>query len=304
LQSAISRVPVNDFALVSDTTYVVQNASRIIRALFEIARNRSWGPAANVLLTLSKSLEQRMWPFQHPLRQLGLSQEIAHKLEEKSEYISIESMRDMAPSELGMLVHYERYGETLAKLIEEFPLMHLEAKIAPITRSVLRVQLEVTPNFTWNDRIHGSVEHWWIWVEDADNIEVYHTEQLLITRRTCRETQTLGFTIPIPDPLPNQIFVRCISDRWIGAETVMPLSFKHLILPEMYPQHTDLLDLQPLPVSALQDPVLEEICRERFTHFNPIQTQIFHTLYHTSANALIGAPTGSGKTVAAELAMW
>lgn len=41
----------------------------------------------------------------------------------------------------------------------------------------------------------------------------------------------------------------------------------------------------------------------RFAHFNPIQTQAFHTLYHTDTNLLLGAPTGSGKTVSAELAM-
>ena len=31
--------------------------------------------------------------------------------------------------------------------------------------------------------------------------------------------------------------------------------------------------------------------------------QAFHTLYHTDNNVLLGAPTGSGKTISAELAM-
>jgi hypothetical protein len=166
-------------------------------------------------------------------------------------------------------------------------------------------------DFIWNDRIHGSVEPFWIWVEDPEHIEILHSEYFLMGRKNASETQKLSFTIPIPrssstvDELPPQIFVRAVSDRWIGAETIIPVSFKHLILPTLQrAPHTDLLNLQPLPVSALEDPILEEICKQRFHYFNPVQTQIFHTLYKTEHNALIGAPTGSGKTVAAELAMW
>lgn len=65
---------------------------------------------------------------------------------------------------------------------------------------------------------------------------------------------------------------------------------------------SELLDLQPLPVTALGNQEFESLYK--FTHFNPIQTQIFHTLYHTDTNVLLGAPTGSGKTIAAEMAMF
>ena len=59
-------------------------------------------------------------------------------------------------------------------------------------------------------------------------------------------------------------------------------------------QHTDVLNLQPLPITALQDERLEGLYAPNFLHFNPIQTQAFHTLYHTDGNVLMGAPTGSG----------
>ncbi|KAF9114810.1 hypothetical protein BGX27_009758 [Mortierella sp. AM989] len=304
LQSAITQAPLEDFALVSDSAYVIQNASRIIRALFEIALNRNWGPVANVLLSLGKSVEKKMWSFEHPLAQFGLPREIISKLESRTHPPTIEDMREMTVNELGELVRFHRMGQTISKCVDQFPVLQMDAQVAPITRNVLRVALTITPDFVWNDRIHGYNEPWWIWVEDSNNTDILHSEYFLLSRRQLGQPQVITFTIPVVEPLPPQIFVRAVSDKWIGAESVHAISFKHLILPELYPPHTDLLDLQPLPVSALHNEVLEEICLKRFSHFNPVQTQIFHTLYNTSHNALIGAPTGSGKTVAAELAMW
>lgn len=62
------------------------------------------------------------------------------------------------------------------------------------------------------------------------------------------------------------------------------------------------MELQPLPLSALKNQDYQSLYE--FTYFNPIQTQIFHCLYYTDNNVLLGAPTGSGKTIAAEIAMF
>jgi Sec63 Brl domain len=43
-------------------------------------------------------------------------------------------------------------------------------------RSVLRVQLKITPEFTWHDRAHGGALRWHLWVEDSDSEAIYHTE--------------------------------------------------------------------------------------------------------------------------------
>ncbi|KAJ2642524.1 activating signal cointegrator 1 complex subunit 3, partial [Coemansia sp. RSA 1694] len=305
LQAGISRARIEDFSLVSDCAYVAQNGARIIRALFEIALSRRWGPAASVALSLSKSIEKKMWPFEHPLKQLPVPFDVMRRLESDSgDIVSMERLYEMNSGELGDLVRNHRYGPTLAAFVHQVPHLELSAEIVPITRTVLQVTLTVVADFDWVDRVHGMAEAFWIWVEDANNTDIYHVENLLLRKKAYRDPKQLVFTIPVHEPLPPQIFIRAVSDRWLGAESVTAVSFKHLMLPEHHETHTDLLDLQPLPITALQAPLLEEICGARFSHFNPVQTQIFHTLYRQPYNALVGAPTGSGKTVAAELAMW
>jgi len=57
-----------------------------------------------------------------------------------------------------------------------------------------------------------------------------------------------------------------------------------LILPQKYPPHTELLDLQPLPVAALKNSQFEALFKDKFTYFNAIQTQVFNTIYNTDQN--------------------
>lgn len=67
--------------------------------------------------------------------------------------------------------------------------------------------------------------------------------------------------------------VQLVSDKWLCCETALPVSFRHLLLPEKNPPPTELLDLQPLPVSALRQPQFEALYPD-FRTFNPIQTQV------------------------------
>lgn len=50
--------------------------------------------------------------------------------------------------------------------------------------------------------------------------------------------QDLVMTIPLSEPLPNQYFVKAISDRWLGCDVMEPLRLTGLILPESHPPHT------------------------------------------------------------------
>lgn len=69
---------------------------------------------------------------------------------------------------------------------------------------------------------------------------------------------------------------------FLACETQLPVSFRHLILPEKYPPPTELLDLQPLPVTALRNSAFEALYQNKFPFFNPIQTQGTEPLWYAS----------------------
>ena len=303
LQAYISQLKLDGFALMSDMVFITQSAGRLIRAIFEIVLKRGWASLAMKCLELCKMVDKKMWPSQSPLRQFkGIPEGILKKIE-KIEF-PWERFYDLTAQEIGELIRFPKMGKNIYKRVHQFPRLDLAAHVLPITRTVLRVELTITPDFQFEEAVHGFAEGFWILVEDVDSEYILHHQFFTIKNKFAEDEHVLNFTIPIYEPLPPQYFIRVVSDRWIGCEMLLPISFRHLILPEKYPPHTELLDLQPLPVSALKQPKYEQLYEEMsLKHFNPIQTQVFNQLYNTDDNVLIGAPTGSGKTIAAEFAL-
>lgn len=129
------------------------------------------------------------------------------------------------------------------------------------------------------------------------------------------ETHNVSLTVPLHEPLAPTYFLSIISDRWLHAETRLPVSFKYLLLPTPNPPHTELLDLQPLPISAASASInsKDQLQVQWFHshvkgavdagHFNSIQTQCFRSLVGDE-NVLLAAPAGSGLDVMADLVVF
>ncbi|XP_014233112.1 putative U5 small nuclear ribonucleoprotein 200 kDa helicase [Trichogramma pretiosum] len=302
LQAYISQLKLEGFALMSDMVYVTQSASRLMRAIYEIVLFRGWAQLADKCLSLCKMIDRRMWQSMSPLRQFRkMPEEIVKKIEKKN--FPWERLYDLGPNEIGELIRVPKLGKTIHKYVHQFPKLELSTHIQPITRSTLRVELTITPDFIWDEKVHGASEAFWILVEDVDSEVVLHHEYFLLKQKYATDEHTVKFFVSVFEPLPPQYFLRVVSDRWIGAETQLPVSFRHLILPEKNLPPTELLDLQPLPISALRNKVFEKLYEDKFNQFNPIQTQVFNAVYNTDDNVFVGAPTGSGKMTIAEFAV-
>lgn len=60
---------------------------------------------------------------------------------------------DLKPADLGELVKMPRMGKTLHRLVHQFPRVELAASVQPITRGLLRVELTITPDFLFDQKV-------------------------------------------------------------------------------------------------------------------------------------------------------
>lgn len=54
----------------------------------------------------------------------------------------------------GHMLHHVNIGLTVKQCVHQIPSITMEASVQPITRTVLRVRLIVTPDFRWNDQVN------------------------------------------------------------------------------------------------------------------------------------------------------
>ncbi|KAK5939534.1 Pre-mRNA-splicing helicase BRR2 [Knufia obscura] len=306
LQAFISRLKLEGLALMADLVYVTQSAGRILRAIFEICLKKGWAAVALTALDLCKMAEKRMWPTMTPLRQFPRTM-CPPEYVQKAERIDVpwQSYFDLDPPRMGELLGIAKAGRIVCDLVSKFPRLEVQAQVQPMTRSMLRVELTITPNFTWDDQLHGTAEGFWIIVEDCDGEEILFHDSFMLRKEFATSEMNehlVDFTVPVTEPKPPNYFITLVSDRWMHSETRLPVSFHKLIMPERFPPHTQLLDMQPVPVQTLKRKDYVELYKQ-WPSFNKIQTQTFKSLYDSNDSVLVGASSGSGKTVCAEFAL-
>lgn len=319
LQAHISKVYLEDFALVADAAYVAQvstahcyacailttqNAARIIRALLEIALSRNWANNAKLLIDLSKAIEKRMWPYDHPLAQLPtLHKDTLHNLRQWADEVEIAVLRHMDTQELGEMIHMnERHGAAVREAAQSLPMVDLTHSLRPLTHDLLELRVRVEPLFKWNNRVSTSAEPFYIWVQDEDEVHILQWRSILL--RSSTTSIDIEFVLPLGDTPPPFFKLVSASDRWLGSEEEKVISLDGLVMPQPAPESTTILDIPYLHISCLNDTQLEQAYRAYITTLNSIQTQCFWTCYHSQSNVLISAPIAGGKSFLAEMAIW
>jgi len=317
-----------------DSIYIMDNSSRIMRAILEISLHKHLVKTTFLILNYVKLIERRMFPGNTPLWQFTYESNSSvgnkqNKFESREGFLSSEICKRIDSNNLSNIselldednlvlskqLNYpkERIYE-IKKYAEFLPNFKYDVIVKPITRTIMNITITLMPNFNWKKRWNKFSEPFWVIVDNGN--EIIHYEYLLITNKNSvneskkiknKET-IITFAVPFEiNPGEKQADIEkyyninILSDRWVGVEFTEYIHLNEIDVPQDQNVHTPLLDLFPLPKSALKNIRYEKIFN--FTHFNPVQTQVFHSCYNSDVNILCGAPTGSGKTVVAELAI-
>lgn len=320
-----------------DCAYIVDNSTRIMRAILEISLHKHLVKTTFLCLNYVKLVERRVFPGSSPLWQFTyesnkqkqqalvksnfdtnsegyISPEICKKLD-KNNSLTLEDLFTEDRVILSKLLNIsrEKVNDVIdyAKILPKFK---IDIEIKPITRTILNVTINLTPIFKWKKRWNHLSEPFWIIVDDKK--EIIHYEYYILPAKKSekfsksdKEKETvITFAIPYQiepgekEAREDKIYtISILSDRWLGVDFSHHVYLNEIEVPQDQDVHTELLDLFPLPKSALNNPDFEKLFS--FSHFNPVQTQVFYSCYHSDENILVGAPTGSGKTAIAELAI-
>ncbi|CAA9987030.1 pre-mRNA-splicing helicase BRR2, putative [Plasmodium knowlesi strain H] len=326
LQLYLSNVTLNGYVINADLIYIQQNALRIFRAFFEISLKKNSYHLSALTLKFCKMVERKMWGTMSPLRQFGLlSNELIRIIEKKN--ITFRNYLNMSLNEYITIFKNKKIAKNVYKLVHHFPKIELNAYIQPINHRMLKVELNVTPDFIYNPKYHGNFMLFWVFVFDISSESMLHYDLFSLKRggvansaniNAFNETSQLykegeqsgdtlddhllTFFVPINE---NPFYiVKVVSDKWLECESTINLYLKDIILPSKVSFSTPLLDLQALPVNTLKFEEAKKFFHSRnITHFNPIHTQIFPSVYEMGGNVIICSSPGRYYLTPAEFAI-
>ena len=227
-----------------------------------------------------------MWPFDNPIGQFELPADIVYNI---SQYADDWDARDLAalpPAELGALIHLnERLGTMAQTAASHLPRFTFEFVLEPLASDLLRIQVTATKDFVWSSKLHGSMENFWLWLSDADDTNILQITSLQLQASMSELSFEFLTTVP---KLPSHFNIHLSSDRWMDSDETVLVPCDGVQMPAVESYKTQLQDIPLFNVS--EKPGLRRSLVRSPSSLGPMETQVYHSLAHTTANCMICLP--------------
>ncbi|KMZ97720.1 RNA helicase [Plasmodium vivax North Korean] len=227
-----------------------------------------------------------------------LKESVVNILEKKK--LTHESVDTLTKSELLFFLRNEVYTNQILYYKNVIPNLHIEGYIQPITQTIMKINLQVQLiNTIWSDQWNDIQENFHLFLLNTLNNDILYFQKFAIHKKDRKKIHDISFEFPLSNQMPPQITVQFLSMNWCNLSFVHIFNTNNLFINQKINIFSEILPVVPLSTQILKIPSYIKFFS--FRYFNPIQTQMFHATFHTDENILLGAPTGSGKTVIGEL---
>lgn len=85
----------------------------------------------------------------------------------------------------------------MVEMLTQFLLYRLQAQVQPITRSLLQIDLSITPDFRWDEKIHGTADTFIIIVEDVNGEVILFHDSFVLWQRYAEDEHSVTLTVPM-----------------------------------------------------------------------------------------------------------
>ena len=312
-QAFISRYIFRKSSLALDECWIADNIQRVFDAIFELAIEKGWCFIAIFTLNLCKMVEHQMWwapsKKDHPLFQILKGNKYVSLLKRiQSIDLKVDEIKSLKTDELRRLLHNNPLIPELQTAAKRFPCINIGVRYQPMSMTIVSIIINVIFPFEWNKSILHEVEYFWVFIQEYDGSEMYHSQEVMVDKKIAKEGLELQVLVPLAKS--GTYLISMSSERFLGVEDTQELSIKDAHH-STFEQHETVIppQIKPLKVNnVISNKNTLKVFngnqnRIKIEQFNIIQSMIFHQAYHTNDSLLVCAPTSSGKTTIAELAI-
>ncbi|KAF7683538.1 putative U5 small nuclear ribonucleoprotein [Astathelohania contejeani] len=201
LQLYLSNVNVEKYTLYCDISYISQNTSRILRALFEVSLQLCLSRTSKIILRYYKSIENRFFPYQTPLRQFIKDKSLISEIEKKD--IPLNILYRMTENELKDL-----YSKNIYAYLRYIPKYRIQSTVFAHVDSTAIISVRIETDFI-EKRIHNKYYH--IIVSDLNDEIVVYYEVIFMGE------EGIDIFLPVNNKF-KRYYLEVISDELIGEE--------------------------------------------------------------------------------------
>ena len=107
-----------------------------------------------------------------------MSEDVVTKIDERE--ICLDTLREMPATELAHAIAWNtKVASVIKKFVCYIPRVEIEYSVRPIAQTVLKVDVFITPKWSWTNRWHNKSELFNLTVDDEN--EIMHHESFTIS---------------------------------------------------------------------------------------------------------------------------